>query len=236
MNVRILREELRKSSSPSRAKITKSFFKTAEGEYGHGDVFIGVRIPDIRRIAVRFKTVPLDEVITLFKSDIHEERLLALIFLVERFKKSDSVERKKIVRLYLQHKSSVNNWDLVDLSAPYILGAFTFDQQSVKELEKLLRSRSHWDRRMAMVATWYHIRQGETKLVFRFASLLLSDKEDLMHKATGWMLREAGKRDLAGLKAFINRFGKRMPRTMLRYAIEKFALDERKKILLLTKN
>lgn len=236
MNALMLKEELRKNSSLARAQITKSFFKTGQGEYAQNDVFIGVRIPDIRKIAFRHKGTPLPEIIHLLRSEIHEERLLALVFLVEKFKKSPELEKKKIVSLYLKHRSAVNNWDLVDLSAPFILGAFSYEAQSVEQLKKLLISKRHWDRRIAIVSTWYHSRQGQTKLTYELAAKLLTDEEDLMHKATGWMLREAGKRDPMGLNKFIQRFGKKMPRTMLRYAIEKFSTEERKKILQSTRN
>ncbi len=236
MTSRLIREELFKKSSEARANITKRFFKTEKGGYAYGDIFIGVRVPDVRKIALKFKETPLNEVIPFFKSDVHEERLLALIFLVEQYKKSKPLARKKIVRLYLKHRLAVNNWDLVDLSSPYILGAHAFETGSVQLLEKLLRSKRQWDRRISIVSTWFLIRQGQTEMTFLFASRLLSDKEDLMHKATGWMLREAGKKDIIGLKKFLLQYGKKMPRTMLRYAIEKFNPNERKKILLLTKN
>ena len=232
----ILKKSLSQKSSKSRAIVSRSFFKTGKGQYGEGDIFIGVSIPTIRLIAKKYALTPMSEIVKLIQSSIHEERSLGLIFLVNKFKIADLKERQKIHRLYLKYRKHINNWDLVDGSAPVLLGRLCFEGDSHQIMDRLLKSKRHWDRRMAIVGTLSFIKSGETRLTFQYAQNLLDDREDLMHKATGWMLREAGKKDPQGLRRFIKEFGKRMPRTMLRYAIEKFSRAERSHILKETKN
>ena len=236
MNYKILKNELKKKSSEERASRTMSFFKMGKGQYSEGDLFIGVSIPDIRQIARNFPQTSLNEVMKLFISPVHEERLLALIMMVNQFKNGDEKSKKEIFKIYVDQRIFVNNWDLVDLSSPAIMGNYCFENNNHDFMDDLLGSRRHWDRRMAIVGTLSYIRNGYTKLTFTYAKKLLSDKEDLMHKATGWMLREAGKRDEKSLRSFISLHGKKMPRTMLRYAIEKFNEKDRKKILSDTKS
>ena len=212
------------------------FFKTGKGQYGEGDIFLGVTVPELREIARTNSSAPLTTLRLLLQAEIHEERLLALIILVNRYVQGNPEEKKKIFHFYIKNRQQINNWDLVDTSAPYILGLHVLEHNDLKVLKKLLISKRQWDRRMAILATFAFIRNNQTDLTFNFAEKLLSDKEDLMHKATGWMLREAGKRDGKALRKFISLHGAEMPRTMLRYAIEKFSVNERKEILTVTKN
>lgn len=235
MKYEILRKALASKSSTTRGEHAQRFFKTAKGEYGEGDVFIGVSVPDVRLVAKNYPNVELTEIRKLLKSKIHEERLLGGIILVNRFKKSDHEEQKKIHQFFIKNKKSMNNWDLVDTTAPTIIGEFCLQNKSSKIMDELLKSKHHWDRRMAILSTFAFIREGELRLTFKYAGHLLTDQEDLMHKATGWMLREAGKRDLELLKTFIKQHGHKMPRTMLRYSIEKFPISLRQKILRDTK-
>ena len=185
---------LRRIASPERALVSKRFFKTGKGEYGEGDVFIGVTVPEQREIALRFRALPLTEIKKLLRSKIHEERLTALIILVGQFERGSKKERTHIVKFYLSSTSRINNWDLVDSSARDIVGAY-FSDKSKKILYKLARSKNIWERRIAVVATHYFIGEGKHNDTFVIAKMLLSDTEDLIHKATGWMLREAGKKD-----------------------------------------
>lgn len=226
-----LRKVLKAKSSEERAKVSRWFFKTGPGQYGEGDIFIGVSVPDVRAVAKAYPDTTLREISALLKSPVHEERLLAVILLVKKYSKGDEKQKDQILKFYLRNKKGVNNWDLVDTSAHYILGSYCLNSGSTGLMDKLLLSKRHWDRRIAVLATFPFIREGQTNIIFKYASTLLEDQEDLMHKAVGWMLREAGKRNEAGLKGFIKKFGKRMPRTMLRYSIEKFSPDRRKKIL-----
>lgn len=224
--------ELRKLATPEKAKASAWFFKTGPGQYGEGDVFIGVTVPENRNVARKFLNSSQKDLSTLLKSKIHEDRLLALMILCEQYTKLKLVpERKKLVQFYLKSRAGINNWDLVDTAAYKIVGDYCALIDDDKILRKLAKSKRHWDKRIAMVSTLAYIRQGKTQLAFDFAKLFLEEKEDLMHKAAGWMLREAGKKDLPGLKKFITDNGRKMPRTMLRYSIEKFTESERKKIL-----
>lgn len=231
MNYDILRKSLSNKSSCLKAKNAQRFFKMEKGEYGEGDIFIGVSVPDIRLIAKNHPDVELTELKKLLKSKIHEERLLAGIILVNQFKKADSDNQKKLHEFFIKNKKSMNNWDLVDTTAPTLIGHYCFKNKSYKIMNELLKSKHHWDRRLAILSTFAFIREGDLRFVFKFASQLLADQEDLMHKATGWMLREAGKRDLEALKDFLKKHGHKMPRTMLRYSIEKFPDSLRRKIL-----
>lgn len=235
MKYKILKKALAQNSSALKAEKSKRFFKTGKGEYGEGDIFIGVSVPDIRLVAKEYADTQLVEISKLLDSKIHEERLLGGILLVNRYKKSNINEQKKIYHFFLHNRRSINNWDLVDTTAPTIIGEYCFQSGSHRPMDKLLKSKCHWDRRMAILSTFAFIRKNELQLTFEYALLLMSDKEDLMHKATGWMLREAGKRDLKRLEHFIQEHGREMPRTMLRYSIEKFPIKKRDKILRDTK-
>ncbi len=226
----VLRSRLRQLASPSRARNLSWFFKTAPGEYGAGDRFIGIRVPVLRRLAREFRSLPLPAAVELLQSPIHEERLLALLILTNAYERADESGRAAIYRLYLKNLARVNNWDLVDCSAPRIVGPH-LEKRSRNVLFRLARSKILWRRRVAVLATFYFIRQGDFADALRLAELLLDDEHDLMHKAVGWMLREMGKRDVAELKKFLHKHAARMPRTMLRYAIEKFPEPERKRYL-----
>ena len=224
-------KELLKLSSPAKAEASSWFFKTSKGQYGHGDVFIGITVPEMRKIARKFKDLPLSEIKKLLSSKVHEHRFTALEILVFQFESADSKSRAKLVRFYLANKKFVNNWDLVDTSAKYILGMYLLNTDR-KVLYKLVTSENIWDRRIAIVATHAFIDQNDFADTLRLSEMLLNDTHDLIHKATGWMLREVGKHSPLVLKKFLNRHAHKMPRTMLRYAIEKFSETERKKYLL----
>ena len=227
---------LRKLAKPDRVSALKYFYKTGPGQYGEGDEFIGISVPDNRSVAMKFLDASATELSQLFKSPIHEDRAMALHILVENYRSTKELKTKKaIVQFYLKHKKFVNNWDLVDMSAHKIVGHFCHLINNHTLLKKLSRSNVHWDKRIAMVSTFALIRNHEVDLTFAFAKIYLNETEDLMHKAAGWMLREAGKKNLKKLLAFIQVHGKKMPRTMLRYSIEKLKPDHRKKILLETK-
>lgn len=230
MNCHDLQTSLRSRGSPSDAAFLAGFFKTGVGQYGEGDVFIGVRVPAIREVARQFQGLPLTEVECLLHSPIHEERLAALVILVARMAKTDVKTRKAIYELYLANTKFINNWDLVDLSAPQIVGAFLADR-SRRPLYRLARSSWLWERRISMLATFHFIRLGDFADTLKLAEILLGDREDLMHKAVGWMLREVGKRDVAALEQFLGRHTRAMPKTMLRYAIEKFPEKKRRSYL-----
>lgn len=219
---------LQKLSSPAKAKSSAWFFKTEKGEYGHGDRFIGVTVPDQRKVARQFRDLPLRETLTLLKSPIHEHRLTALFILVGAYSRADPETKGQIVSTYLAHRKYVNNWDLVDSSAPHILGDWLLTHPR-SMLYKLVRSKDVWDRRIAMIATQALIRAGEFRDTLKIAEIVLDDPHDLIHKATGWMLREVGSRDKTPLVAFLKKHACHMPRTMLRYAMEKFSPEERRR-------
>jgi 3-methyladenine DNA glycosylase AlkD len=221
MTAKELQSRLRSLGNPQDAAFLAGFFKTGPGQYGEGDVFIGIRVPVTRKVAREFAALPLPEVECLLHSPIHEERLAALLILVVQAAKADGKTRKAIYDLYLANTKFVNNWDLVDLSAPQIVGVY-LAARSRKPLYRLARSCWLWDRRISILATYSFIRQNDFDDTLAIAEMSLSDREDLMHKAVGWMLREVGKRDVAVLEAFLQRHCRTMPRTMLRYAIEKF--------------
>lgn len=223
-----LQRKLRDAVQPGRSESLSSFFKTGPGQYGEGDKFLGIRVPDIRVVA------KLDDgssdVSCLLESPWHEERVLALLVLVGRFERGDLLTKRRIFDFYLSNTRWINNWDLVDLSAYKIAGAWLLDRPR-RVLRRLARSGSLWERRIAIVSTYAFIRTGDLHDTFALAESLLCDPEDLMHKACGWMLREAGKKDAAALEAFLERHVRRMPRTMLRYAIEKFPEARRRQFL-----
>jgi 3-methyladenine DNA glycosylase AlkD len=224
------RARLRKFSSLKNAETAQWFFKTGDGCYGAHDRFVGVRVPDTRRVAREFRDLRLQEVHRLLRSKIHEERLLALVILVERAKRASADDLRTLSGFYVEHLDHVNNWDLVDVSAEHLLGAFLFTQPRAAAkgvLLKLARDSDLWRRRVSVIATFYFIRRKSFALTFRIARQLLADKEDLIHKAAGWMLREVGNRDMAAAERFLKVWRRRMPRTMLRYAIEKFPHEKR---------
>ena len=228
--MRTVKEELKSKANSEKAKILSGFFKTGKGEYGEGDVFLGVVVPELRKIAKKYSGIDSMEVGELLNSKIHEERLCALFILIGHYKKADLEQREKIVRFYLANTKNINNWDLVDLSAPNILGDYLLDKDRVV-LYRLVKSENLWERRIAVLLTFTFIREGQFKDSLRIFAILLKDKHDLIHKAVGWMLREIGKRDINVLRAFLNKHCKVMPRTMLRYAIEKLDEKERKGFL-----
>lgn len=227
---------LRKFSSKQKALNSARFFKTGPGQYGEGDIFIGVTTPESRSIAKQFLHSTFKELSILLRSKIHEDRSLALTILVDQYKrKKDLTEKKKIVQFLLKEHKAINNWDLVDSCAPKVIGDYCCLIEDNSIIERLSQSKHHWHKRIAMVSTLAHIRRGDTDLAFTFAKLYFTEKEDLMHKAAGWMLREAGKKNIKALKKFLNLYSSKMPRTMLRYSIEKFPEAERKKILIRSK-
>jgi len=222
-----IQTRLQALGNPKDAAFLAGFFKTGPGQYGEGDSFIGVRVPVIRNVAKDFKELPLPEVEFLLHSPIHEERLAALVILVMQAARADTKSRKAIYDFYLANTKFINNWDLVDVSAPQIVGAYLADN-SRKPLYRLATSSWLWDRRISILATFHFIRGEDFDDTLRISEILLADREDLMHKAVGWMLREVGKRDVATLEAFLGQHCRVMPRTMLRYAIERFSEKKRR--------
>jgi 3-methyladenine DNA glycosylase AlkD len=219
MNARDVKTELQKNADPKRAEVGQWFFKTDEGQYGAGDKFIGVRVPDNRTVCRRFRDLPLPEIQKLLDSPIHEHRLAAVIIMAEQAKKADEPTKKQLYDFYLKNTGRINNWDLVDLSCPAIVGAYLVDKPK-EPLYKLANSASLWEKRIAMVSTLQLIRAGQLGDTFKIAEILLPDKHDLIHKAVGWMLRCAGDVDRAELLKFLDKHAHKMPRTALRYALE----------------
>lgn len=217
-------------ADPASIPVLQSFFKTGAGEYGQGDVFVGVRVPAMREVCRECRDAGLGEIRTLLRSRVHEERLLALLLLVDTFERGDEAVRRDVYDFYLAHTAFINNWDLVDSSAAPIVGAWLFERGR-SPLRRLAKSKSIWERRIAMVATHYFIRRRDLADTFQIADMLLDDSHDLIHKAVGWMLREAGNQDGSAERRFLTTRYHRMPRTMLRYAIEKFPSAEREKYL-----
>jgi Predicted DNA alkylation repair enzyme len=227
MSVASIRKELRKYCSKEKSKALRRFFKTGPGEYGEGDVFIGVMVPYQRAVAAKFcSDTAVSELLKLLKSPVHEERLTSLIMLVSKFAKASDSEKRRIYEAYLKNTRYINNWDLVDLTAQHIVGAY-LDGRSKRPLYKLARSSDLWERRIAMLSTLHYIRKNRFDEALRIAGMLVSDEEDLIHKAVGWMLREIGKRDMAAEERFLDLHARSMPRTMLRYAVERFPEQKR---------
>lgn len=229
--ITVLREELQFLADPAKAVVLQRFFKTGKGQYGEGDKFLGIIVPKQRLIAKKFLNLNFSDLEILLASPIHEERLIALLILVLQNKKADLKTQVEIYNFYVTHTKGINNWDLVDLSAPQIVGKYLLDKDKTLLYDFIIDS-ILWKRRIAMVATQYFIRNDYFKETLTFAKMLLNDKEDLMHKAAGWMLREMGKRDVTSLTNFLDAHAHEMPRTMLRYAIEKFPEEQRKQYLL----
>jgi len=223
-------DHLRNLANPEISEHSQRFFKTAEGEYGFGDKFLGIRGPVIRQAVTKYRNTPLRVAEKLLKSEYHEVRLFALLLLVFRFSKSGVDEQAEIYHLYLSNTQYVNNWDLVDSSAHHIIGTY-LENRDKSMLYDLSKSDSLWERRIAIMSTFYFIKKNRFGYTLHISEQLLSDQEDLIHKAVGWMLREVGKRDLAKEVAFLKAHYQKMPRTMLRYAIEKFSEEDRQKYL-----
>ncbi|WP_455591773.1 DNA alkylation repair protein [Bacteroides sp.] len=221
-----IQKELETYIDPVKREYLPNFFKTGKGQYGEGDKFLGVVVPNTRIVAKRHKDEPFEVMAQLMQSEWHECRLCALLMMVERFKKSGEKQRKEIYDFYLSQTARINNWDLVDLSAPYIVGEYLKDK-SRDDLYRLAGSSLLWDQRIAVVATATLIRNNDFIDIIRLSELLLNHKHDLMQKAVGWMLREMGKRDKDLLVQFLDKHAKVMPRTMLRYSIEKMTDEER---------
>ncbi len=230
MSLESVKRELRKYSNKKKAKDLQRFFKTGPGEYAQGDIFLGVMVPYIRKVSCQFPDLSFKEIARLLRSPFHEERLLALLMFVTKFNKGSDREKRDIYKLYLENTRYINNWDLVDLTAPNIVGRHLFDKNK-KPLYVLAKSKSLWERRIAILSTFYFLRQHRFDDSLKIAEILVNDKEDLIHKAVGWMLREVGKRNLILEEKFVWKHRKKMPRTMLRYAIEKFSEAKRKTYL-----
>jgi 3-methyladenine DNA glycosylase AlkD len=227
-----LLKELEQARNPEQAANLQRFFKTGKGEYGEGDIFLGIMVPEQRKIAKKFKDLNLSNIQTLLESGIHEKRLIALFILIDKYKKADKekneIEKGNIFNFYLKNSKNINNWDLVDLSAPNIIGNF-LQGKSKKVLYELAKSKNLWERRIAVLASFSFIKKEEFEDAIAISESLLDDKEDLIHKAVGWMLREIGKRNKEELLYFLGKHYKVMPRTMLRYSIEKLEESEREK-------
>ena len=238
-----LSKDLRKFSSKEKAKFLPRFFKAGPGGYAEGDKFIGVSVPDSRKIAKKYHDLSLNGIQKLLKSEIHEERLVALLILIEQYKKANQKDKEKIFNFYLKNTKYINNWDLVDLSAHKIVGEYlvknphcttrfkglAFKGESM--LNYLAKSENLWERRIAIISTFAFIKIGKFDKTLEISNILLHDKHDLIHKVVGWMLREVGKRSLETEEAFLKKYYKTMPRTMLRYAIERFPKDKRRAYL-----
>jgi 3-methyladenine DNA glycosylase AlkD len=224
-------KKLRLLNNSKKAKILAGFFKTGKGQYGEGDVFLGVTVPEIRKLVASYIDMPLEQTLKLLASKFHEERLSALLIMVTQYKRGKNETKKKIFEAYLKNTKFINSWDLVDSSAHYIVGAYLSDK-SKEIIYKLAKSKSLWERRIAMISTFYQIKMGDGNLTMDLAEKLLNDKEDLMHKAVGWMLREAGKHcSQEQEEAFLEKNWHLMARTTLRYAIERFEEKKRQKYL-----
>ena len=222
-----IERDLMEAARPDKVEVLASFFKSGRGEYGEGDIFIGVSVPDNRRVARRHLDAGLDDVRRLLQSPVHEVRLCALLVLVEQYKRGDAARRREIYDFYLTVTDRINNWDLVDLSCQYIIGPQLMDGGDRSVLVMLAASESMWRRRIAVVSTLWMVRHGEVDDAIGICTMLLGDREDLIRKACGWVLREVGKKDKGRLTAFLDRHAGDMSRTTLRYAIERFDRDER---------
>jgi 3-methyladenine DNA glycosylase AlkD len=225
-----IEQAIRKARNPKKAIVLQRFFKTAPGEYGAGDVFYGLTVPISRKIARTYRALSFTDIRTLLASPIHEKRLIALLILVDRYQHGDTQMQKTVFDFYLKHIARINNWDLVDTSADKIVGAQLFKSSSAPLLT-FARSKNLWERRIAILSTFYFIRQNIFEPTLAVVEFLLQDTHDLIHKACGWMLREVGKRDKSVVLDFLREHKDRMPRTMLRYAIERFTPAEKKRLM-----
>ena len=230
MSIKSLRKDIKTLSDLKKAAVSQRFFKTNKGDYGYGDKFVGIIVPVSRMLAKKHSDLSFAEIKRLLRSEVHEERLIALLVLVNNFTNGNAAVKKQIYKFYLANTEKINNWDLVDLSADKILGVYILDKPKTV-LYRLVKSKNIWERRIAIVSTFHFIRNNRFADTLKLSEILLSDSHDLIHKAAGWMLREIGKRDEKVLVRFLNRHYRQMPRTMLRYAIERFPEKIRKKYL-----
>lgn len=229
MTLTEIQKDLTSLKNPEKAKILSRFFKTGKGEYGEGDIFWGITVPEIRIIAKKYKELTLEDSQKLLQSEVHEHRLTALLILTYKFPKAASEEQKQIVDLYLKNTKYINNWDLIDLSAPKIIGAYLLENSKERKiLYTLAKSTNLWKKRIAILSTYTLLKQNRFEETLKISEILLQDKHDLIHKGVGWMLREMGKMSQKTEEDFLNKHYKEMPRTMLRYAIEKFSEEKRK--------
>jgi len=223
----LLKQELSSLANPAKAVQLQRFFRTGKGQYAEGDVFLGIMVPVQREIAKKYLSLGLNELQHLLNSKIHEERLIALFILIAKYKISSKEEKKQIYEFYMKNTSNINNWDLVDLSAPKISGDFLLKEDR-KILYSLAKSSNLWERRIAVLSCFAFIKERDFKDALNISEILLKDNHDLIHKAVGWMMREIGKHDVSALENFLQKYAKSMPRTMLRYSIEKFPESRRK--------
>lgn len=228
MKARALQNEARKIGDPARAKALQRFFKTGKGEYGEGDLFLGLTLPQVRDLAKKYKDMPLSELARLIASKYHEERTIALVILIHKYEKAEN--KKELFNFYLKNTKHINNWDLVDISCHKIVGEHLIDKDR-KVLYKLAKSQNLWEKRIAIISTFAFLKNGDLADSVRIAELLLDDKHDLIHKAVGWTLREVGKKDVKVLDKFLSLHAGHMPRTALRYSIERFPEAKRKRYL-----
>ena len=234
LSLQQLRGDLYALENPARAHFQQGFFKCGPGEYAEGDVMLGIPVPQQRKLAGKYAALPLAAVKKLLAAKEHEFRFVGLVILATQYRKADDAGKKKIAEFYVDNLGYINNWDLVDTSAPQIIGDYFFHYDKpggAKLFRKLARSKNLWERRVAMVGTQYFIRMNEHELALEIAEMLLGDKHDLIHKASGWMLREVGKRNVRALEEFLAKHKSVMPRTMLRYAIERFPENRRREYL-----
>ncbi|MFH1325967.1 MAG: DNA alkylation repair protein [Candidatus Falkowbacteria bacterium] len=221
-----IKQDLQKFANKEKVKILQRFFKTGKGQYSEGDIFLGIVVLEQRKIAKKYSELTLTDIQKLLNSKVHEHRLTSLFILIDKYQRADQKNRKKIFNFYLSNTKQINNWDLVDLSAPNIIGDYLLEKDR-KILYKLARSKNLWEKRIAIISTFKFIRDNQFTDTLKISELLLTDKHDLIHKAVGWMLREVGKRDQQLLEKFLDKHLRQMPRTMLRYAIEKFPENRR---------
>jgi 3-methyladenine DNA glycosylase AlkD len=225
-----IKKDLAQLGDPERAKNSRWFFKTGKGQYGEGDIFLGIPVPEQRKVAKKYFLLSLDDVQELLNSKIHEYRFTALVILISKYRKAEESLKEEIFNFILKNTQNINNWDLVDLSAPRIIGDYLLNKER-SILYKLAKSKSVWERRISILSTFTFIDNNDFKDALNISELLLNDEHDLIHKAVGWALREIGKRDQNVEEQFLAKYYTHMPRTMLRYAIEKFAEKKRKKYL-----
>ncbi len=230
MSLTKIKQQLKQWADPEQAAHLQRFFKTGPGQYGEGDRFLGIRVPQLRQLARAHADLSLAKVAKLVQSNIHEQRMVALLILTYQYTRASAEQRAAIYETYLEAAPWINNWDLVDVTAPNIVGAFLMDRDKAI-LHRLARSHNLWQRRIAIVATLYFIKQNHFDATLKIAHMLLADDQDLIHKAVGWMLREVGKRDLKMMEEFLKPRYPKMPRTMLRYAIEKLPEPRRQAYL-----
>lgn len=230
MSLSEIRKVISKQKNPKQALVLQRFFKTGKGDYGEGDVFYGIKVPEQRVIAKQFKDLLFKDLKELINSKVHEERLIAAFILVDQYKRGDEKKKKTVFDFYLKNRKGINNWDLVDLSAPKIVGAYLIDKEK-DLLYKFANSKDLWEKRISIISTQAFLREHFYEDTLNISEILINDRHDLIHKAVGWMLREVGNRDMQTEEEFLMQHYKTMPRTMLRYAIEKFPEQKRKAYL-----